>query len=243
MHLMNGGSSCSSDVVCAGHSISSKSSVLETRKPRSMTRTAVGNQSYAPSRRSSALKYQEPPRSTRRPQSPAQQPDVHSHTFPQHVRQARRVGSVVADRARTLIVAPIAATHAVGRPRRRTLPFRLRRQAIRRTRPTAQPLHVLPGVVPAHLHHRMTVRLRKPVVVLPTIVSRAPRRRHERPILPHRHLVATHRQTAPRQHHHLRALLTVPKGVTRTTRRAHAGPAIEGPALGTSAGHPRPGSR
>ena len=52
-------------------------------------------------------------------------------------------------------------------------------------------------------------------------------RGRERPILFHRHLVAAHRQTAPRHHHHLRTLRAVPEHLssppTRITGRRRSG--------------------
>ena len=86
-------------------------------------------------------------------------------------------------------------------------------------------------VVPVHARHRMTVRLRK-AGVPPRIAiteggtpaaSAAACRRCERTILSHRHLVAPHRQTAARQHHHLRALGAVPEHVPGTLTRITGG--------------------
>ena len=51
-------------------------------KPRLKRRLAEGIQKRVPSRRFPAKSSQEPPRTTRRPQSPSQQSDVHSHKFP-----------------------------------------------------------------------------------------------------------------------------------------------------------------
>ena len=56
--------------------------ILDTRKPRLKFRTPARDQARAPGRRVSAPSDQDPPRNTRRPQSPAQQSSVHSITFP-----------------------------------------------------------------------------------------------------------------------------------------------------------------
>ena len=136
---------------------------------------------------------------------------------PHHVRQARRVRSIRADWARPPATRAILVAPGL-RTRRRPLPLHLRRQPIRRTRPPAQPRHIPLRLVPAHARHGMTVRLRKARVTprIAIAVPRAdPRRRRERPILPQRDLVAAHRHHAPRQHHHLRARVAVPKHVPR----------------------------
>ncbi len=109
---------------------------------------------------------------------------------PQHVRQACSVGTVGANKTSTLFKAPIATTDAGGRPGHRTLPLRLARQPIRRTRRPAQPRHVLLRVLPADTGHRMTVCVRKPgvspgIAVTKRYTSAArtrTRRRYERPI-------------------------------------------------------------
>ena len=72
---------------------------------------------------------------------------------PNHVRQARRIRAVLTDRAGAIRTRPSPQPVTSGlRPGRRTPPLRLRRQPIRRTRPTAQPRHVLLRVLPAHIH-------------------------------------------------------------------------------------------
>ena len=77
------------------------------------------------------------------------------------------------------------------------------------------------------------IRLRKPGVppriAIPegeTPARTATRRRRERTILPHRHLVAAHRQTAARQHHHLRTRGAVPEHLTGARRRASPADAV-----------------
>ena len=115
-------------------------------------------------------------------------------------------------------------------------------------------------VVPAHARHRMTIRLRKArVPPRIAVTSDAPaagtaaRRRRERPILPHRHLVAPQSQTTACHHHHLRTLGAVPEPLPRTPARIAASRRTEGrrrcagdPRAGgprTSATHARPGRR
>ena len=99
---------------------------------------------------------QEPPRTTRRPQSPSQQSAVHSHTFPTMSDSPAPFSAVRADWART----PTARLRAASRLRssRGPAPFLLGREPVRRTRRPAQPRHVLLRVVPAHARHRMTIR-------------------------------------------------------------------------------------
>ena len=125
-------------------------------------------------RRPTGSTFQEPPRTTRRPQSPL--PAVR-RPLPQttdHVRQARRVRAVRTHRARSNVLRAGAVASRL-RPGRRPVPLRLRRQPIRRASPPAQPRHIRLRVVPAHVNRRMTVRLRKVVVPpVPAIVARSP---------------------------------------------------------------------
>ena len=114
-----------------------------------------------PGRRDSAGLYQEPPRRTRRRQSPSQQSSVHSHTFPtMSNKPAPLVGAVGADRARGPGPRPLLVAAALG-VRGRPIPLRLGRQAIRSSRYPAQPRHVRLPVVPTHARHRVPVRLSK----------------------------------------------------------------------------------
>ena len=191
----------------------------------------------APGRWFSAASLQEPPGSTRRPQSPSQQSSVHSYRFPTMSERPAPFAPYEPTGHVPSFPVPFEVASALG-PRRRPLPLRLARQPIRRTRRTAQPRHIRLRVVPAHARHRLTIRLPKAGVPPGIAVARcdapspraATRRRRERPILANRHLVATQRQPAGRHHHHLRTHVAVPEHITRLwtrvgdRRRTAAGP-------------------
>ena len=126
------------------------------------------------------------------------------------------------NRARARVPCPFNVASGLrtsGRP----LPLRLARQPIRRPRHPAQPRHIRLRVVPAHARHRVPIRLLKagipPRTTSEAIIRADSRRRRERPILAHRHLVAAQRQPAVRQHNQLRTHVAVPEHIARTTRR------------------------
>ena len=173
-------------------------------------------------------------------------PQPHSPSLPTHcsgksgMRPAERaILRIGVQGSAALHAAAAVALPAVLRP----LPFRLGRQPIPRSRRTAQPRHIRLRVVPAHARHRMAIRLRKPGIaprrVAEAVACANARRRRERTILPHRHLIAAHRQATAREHHHyLRALGTVPENLTGT---AHIPTGCRAKGRHRRAGDPRAG--
>ena len=132
----------------------------------------------APGRWTPTLLDHEPPRLTRRRQSPSQQSSVHSHRFPTMSDRPAAFEPKGADRARSQIPRPLLVASPLG-PRGRPLPFRLGRQPIRHARRPAQPRHRRLCVVPTHAPHRMTIRLpRKEVTpgITEAITCTGPRR-------------------------------------------------------------------
>ena len=146
--------------------------------------------------------------------------------IPDHVRQAGCIRAVGADRTRSPVVRPLLVAAGL-RPRCRSSPFRLRGQSIARIRRPTQPRHICLCIIPAHTRHWMTVRLPKAgvpprvaITIRGTAAARtASCRRRERPILTHRDLVATQRETTTGQNHHLRAGLAVPEHLARLPAR------------------------
>ena len=165
----------------------------------------------------------------------------------------RRVRSVRMSALRRRPIPPVPTRRRT--PARRVLPFRFARKPIPFPRLLAQPPHVRLRIRPAHAHHRMAVPLRKSggtprgiVIQVPASVphvatTRAPPpcRRHERRVLPPRHLVPPQRKPRRSSHAGPTRRERAPTGM-RSTSNGARGSLVTFPPPSRTRRSSRPGS-